>query len=469
MAERHEGVGSGGEASGLGRRGFLTTAAGTVVGTLAAGAALAHARPARFDPAHATPLGKQLGQPVAKGKARIQVKDGEPIRIAIIGCSGPGQGGMGAGHINAFTSINKQGKESIKIVALCDVNDINANYGAGLLKKAGVEDKVDLYRDYREVLAREDIHGVLIATPEHWHAQMGVDAVLAGKDTYLEKPMTLRLDEALRLREVVLANPDIRLQIGTQMTNLPKYHEARKVVEAGTIGAITSSQTSYCRNSKDGEWNYYKMNPELKPGQNIDWDAWCGPLGKMDWDPKLYARWRRFRKTSTGICGDLLVHVVTPMLVALGSAVGWPVRVVASGSHMVDKDMENHDSVQISVTFESGHQMVILGSTCNEVGVETLIRGNKGNIYLGGRHCVVRPERIWSDDLDEKTIECADIGNDQDMHRMKWLKCIRTREQPDSDVNQGGKVMVIMDLATRSMWENRAFGFDPKAMRVIEG
>src|SRR5690606_30534136 len=126
--------------------------------------------------------------------------------------------------------------------------------------------------------------------------------------------------------------------------------------------------------------------------------------------------------------------------------------------------MENFDQVNLAINFESGHQMVVAGSTCNEVGLETLIRGHKGNIYLGGRHCVVRPERIYSEEMDTQEIECPDIGNDQDMHRLKWLKCIRTREQPDSDIVQGTKVMVIVDLAARSMWEGAAFGFDPKTM-----
>jgi predicted dehydrogenase len=183
----------------------------------------------------------------------------------------------------------------------------------------------------------------------------------------------------------------------------------------------------------------------------------------MPWDAKVYSQWRRYRKTSTGIIGDLLVHEMTPMLVALGPENGWPVRVVANGSHLIDKEMENHDEVNISVLFESGHQMYVTGSTCNEVGVEKMIRGHKGNIYLGGRNCVVRPERVFVEELEgEKTINCPDIGDDQDMHRLKWMKCIRTRELPDSDVEQGTKVMVIVDLATRSMWEGGAFGFDPK-------
>ena len=399
-------------------------------------------------------------RPVAKAKPRLPLAEGEPIRMGVIGT-----GGMGTSHCDAFCSLVKQGRENVQIVAISDVCKPRLENALRRCREHQPGVQVDAYYgSHRQLLARGDLHGVLIASPEHWHEVHAVDALLAGTDVYLEKPMTLRLDEAIRLREVVLANPDLRLQVGTQMTNLPKYHEARKVIASGTIGKPVWSQTSYCRNSRDGEWNYYNIDPNWQDGVNIDWREWCGPLGAQAWDPVVYARWRRYRKYSTGIIGDLLVHVLTPMLVAIEP--GWPTRVVASGGHYIDKAMENHDQVNINIEFDSGHTMVLAGSTANEVGLETMIRGHMGNIYLGGRNCVVRPERIYADDVDMQTIECEDIGNDQDVHRLKWLECIRTRVQPDSDIEQGTKVMVMVDLATRSMWDGGAYEFDSKTMQT---
>jgi predicted dehydrogenase len=184
----------------------------------------------------------------------------------------------------------------------------------------------------------------------------------------------------------------------------------------------------------------------------------------MPWDPKVYYQWRRYRKTSTGIIGDLLVHVMTPMMLALDQ--GWPVRVCATAAHHSDKDMENPDNINIVAQFETGHQMMVAGSTCNEAGLETLIRGHKGNIYLGGRHCEMRPERTFAEELDPVKVECPDIGNDQDVHRLGWMHSIRTREQPESSIELGLKVMVIVDLATRSLWEGGSFRFDPKTMKA---
>ncbi len=441
------------------RREFLArTAAATGAAAILSGAAGAH-----------------VPREVPRARPRAPLGADDPVRIGIVGIGAPGMCAMGAGHIDAFVSLAKQQKANVKVAALCDVNSLTLEYGANKVLEGGQAESPDTYADHKKMFAREDLHGVLLAVPEHWHAQMAIDAIAAGKDVYVEKPMTLNLADALRLHEAVRANPDVRVQVGTQKVNLPKYHEAAKIVAAGGIGTPTFSQCSYCRNSKKGEWHYaieadQKVWPGKKwtPGENLDWETWCGPLGAMPWDAKIYSRWRRYRKTSTGIIGDLLVHEITPLLIALGPETGWPVRVVATGGHLVDKEMENHDNINIAVQFESGHQMFICGSTCNEAGIEKMIRGHKANIYLNSRHCVLRPERVYAEEVDETTVECPDIGNDQDAHRLYWLRCIRERAQPVATVELGTKVMVIVDLATRSMWEGGAFRFDPKTMKTTK-
>ena len=133
---------------------------------------------------------------------------------------------------------------------------------------------------------------------------------------------------------------------------------------------------------------------------------------------------------------------------------------------MVDKDMDNHDLVNLEIQYESGHQMVVAGATCNEVGLENLIRGNKANIYLNSRHCEMRPTRPYVDEVDPQTIECPDIGNDQDELRKNWFRVMRSREEPDSNVERGTRVMVAVDLATRSMWTGRAWAFDHENLTV---
>jgi predicted dehydrogenase len=397
--------------------------------------------------------------PVVKSGRVNRPAPGDTIRIAIIGT-----GGMGTGHAYAFSSFAERGEADVQVVAIADVCDERrASCHKGLAERQpGVE--VMHTRDYREILARDDIHGVLIGSPEHWHAQHAIDALHAGKDVYCEKPMTLRLDEAMEVRKAVLAHPDQIFQIGTQMIMLPKYQEARKAIKEGKIGTPIWSQTSYCRNSPNGEWNYYGINPEWQPGKNLDWNAWLGHLGPREWDPKIFARWRRYRAYSTGIIGDLLVHVMTPMIFALDA--GWPTEVKATATHMIDKDMENHDQINMNVVFETGHTMVVAGSTNNEVGLETMVRGNMANMYLNGRHVDIRPERAYVDDIDREEITCADIGNDQDQLRLNWLECIRSRQPAASNIDLASKVMVAVDLATRSAWDGHGYKFDPATLKA---
>ncbi len=435
--------------TGASRRSFIAS----TLATAAAGAFLGSGVMAGEEPNAKT--WRKLKVPTARN--RVPLKKGETIRMAIIG-----PGGMGSGHMNAFMNFNKNGSENVHVVALCDVNKVRLDKAQKRAEEVQGF-KVDTYVDYHEVLKRDDIHGILIAMPEHWHHQAAVDTIAAGKDLYCEKPMTLYTSDALHLREVVLANPSVIFQVGTQKMILPKWQKAQALVKAGAIGKPTFSQTSYCRNSSTtGEWNYYGIDPKVVPGPNLDWKRWCGPAGKTDFSGALYARWRRYRDFSTGIVGDLLVHQMTPLMMALDP--GWPTRITCSGGHYLDKEMENHDQVNMTIEFESEHTMIVAGSTCNEIGLETMIRGNKATMYLNSRNVVIRPERLFADEIDEQTIECEDIGNDQDALRRNWLESIRSREPAASGVDLATKMMVAVGLATRSMWEGTAFSFDPETL-----
>ncbi|MFT4540230.1 MAG: putative dehydrogenase [Planctomycetota bacterium] len=393
--------------------------------------------------------------PTIKAPEKGPLADGETLRIGVIGT-----GGMGGGHIGGMLRSAKDGRSNSRIVALSDVCKPRLDKNLEKVRAGQTDVEVTGYRDYTELLAREDIHCVLIASPEHWHAKHAMDAITAGKDVYVEKPMTLRLDESVWMHESMLANPHMIAQVGTQYMMLSKYEQARKVIAEGGIGHPTFSQTSYCRNSRDGEW-LYGIDEKVQPGEQLDWERWCGPLGVQEWDTEVYHRWRRYRTFSTGVIGDLLVHMMTPMMYALQA--GWPMRVTASGGHFLDKAMENHDQVNLTVGFEKEHTMIVAGSTCNEQGLETMIRGHEANIYLGSDDCVVRPERLFVDDIDERQLQ-GSSGDVQDQLRLDWMNSVRTRNPNKSPVSMAMQVMVVVDLATRSMWDGKAYTFDPETM-----
>jgi predicted dehydrogenase len=420
------------------RRDFLATTAGAALGSRAA----------------------SLPTPPISPAAPPPLRSDEPVKIGVIGT-----GGMGTGHVEALVAIAKSGRANLQVAALCDLcrpRLEEAKTKAEAVQGAGTVEA--FYPDHRALLARKDLHGVLIATTEHWHARITEDAVAAGKAVYVEKPMTRHLPEALRLLKLVEANPQAVVNVGTQFVMAPSWAKVRELIASGAIGKPVWSQTSYCRNSKEGEWLYYAIDPNWKPGENLDWKRWCGPLGEIPWNPDIYARWRRYRKYSTGIIGDLLVHQMAPLISALN--LGWPTRVVASGGHYVDKAMENHDQVNLQIEFEGEHTMVVAGSTANEVGLETLIRGHKANLYISGQKVTLRPERIYADEVDEQSYEGQDLGDTQDLLRIHWVNAIRNKTPVASPVELGTKVMVAVDLATRSLWEGSAFAYDPKTQKV---
>ena len=427
------------------RREFITTS----TAAMAALAGTAGATSGALDP-------RLVNAPLPKFKPHKPVGKDEAIRMALIGA-----GGMGNGHMDGILRARRDGAENVNVVAVSEVAKKRRERTVKKLTEGQEGVEVTGYVDYMEMLEKEDLHAVLIASPEHWHAQMAIDAMAAGCDVYLEKPMTLRLEEAIRLKRAVDSGDKI-LQVGTQYMMLPKYEEARRLIKEGAIGQPTLSQTSYCRNSLNGEW-LYGIDADVKPGEQLDWDLWCGPLGKCDFDTEVFHRWRRYRKWSTGIIGDLLVHMMTPMIYALD--LGYPTHVTASGGHMVFPDMDNHDQVMLTVEFENGHTMIVAGSVCNDRGLEVLVRGHEGDLLLGGSNLVLQPQSPFTDDVDPQTIDCS-YSDEQGKLRLNWLSCVRTREPNRSTVDLGLKHMIVVDLATRSMWDKRSYRFDPYTMRA---
>src|SRR5690606_35025285 len=155
-----------------------------------------------------------------------------------------GTDGMGTEHCRAFLRMAKDGRADVRLVALSDVCEPRPGHALKACREYGADHPSHAYRDDPQLLPDPPGHAVLMATPEHWHARMVEDAIAAGKDVYVEKPMTLRLPEALRLREVVRANPDAVVVVGTQYTTYPGYQEAQRLIAEGAIGKPVWSQTS---------------------------------------------------------------------------------------------------------------------------------------------------------------------------------------------------------------------------------
>ena len=370
-----------------------------------------------------------------------------------IGCIGVG--GRGGSHLRALV----QRSTEAAVISVCDVYQRRREKA---LEAAKLEAK-NAYLDYRELLTRDDIDGVFIATPDHWHAQMAIDAMAAGKDVYLEKPMTMTVDEARDVAQAAGKWSRV-LQVGSQYASDPRHHKAGEVIADGEIGELLWAQGTYSRNSLHGEWNYY-VDEEGTP-ETIDWKRWLGPAPKRPFSPERYFRWRKYWDYSGGIATDLLYHKLTPLLIAMGPQ--FPTRVTASGGIYVQKDREAPDTYatvieypKFFVNMSSSMANAAAGKYFPEV-----IYGSKGTIVFEPDKLVVVPEAVHSKGQPkEYAVPESNHGMD---HVTDFLSCMRSRKTPRLGPELGYQLMAAIGLGVDSYREGRVKFFDAGAQRITD-
>jgi predicted dehydrogenase len=303
---------------------------------------------------------------------------------------------------------------------------------------------------------------VMIATPEHWHAQMAVDAMEAGTDLYLEKPLCRQLEDAQKIYDTAMRTKAV-VQVGSQWTEVNKWTKAGELIKAGKIGKPVWSQTSYCRNSTEGEWNY-PIDANASP-DNLDWNAFLGPAPKRPFDKDRFFRWRKYWDYSAGITSDLFPHVMHTLFLALD--LDFPTRVTATGGIYVHPDREVPDTIHMLADFPSGHTMLVAGCTANELGLETLIRGHKANMFLGGDTVVIRPERTFAEEVEESREPAPTQGDMMRLHEKNLFSCVRSRQQPRCHIELAYRVHVTVGLAELAYRQNKMMRFDPKTKAVV--
>jgi predicted dehydrogenase len=253
-----------------------------------------------------------------QSQPETKISPNDRIRVALIGA-----GGMGSADATSSQQV-----PGVELVAVSDIYQ-------GRLTRARERWGSDLFitRDYREVLARKDIDAVLIATPDHWHSQISIDAMRAGKDVYCEKPMVQRVEDGQAVVEAQKSTGRI-MQVGSQRVSSIVYKKAQELLQAGAIGELNMVEAWWDRNSAIGAWEY-SIPPDATP-QNIDWDTFLGRAPKVPFEPVRLFRWRNYRDYGTGVAGDLFVHLFSGMHFVTGAH--GPTRVFASGGLRFWKD-----------------------------------------------------------------------------------------------------------------------------------
>src|SRR6202521_1392418 len=298
----------------LSRRQFLHRTAGAA-GALAASPAIF------LEPEH-IPLPLQSTAP------------SDRLRFGIIGI-----GMQGSGLLTNAIQL-----PGVECVAACDLYD-----GRHTLAQEIVGKKIPTTRRYKDLLENKEIDCLIAAVPDHWHKQVVVDAVNAGKDIYCEKPMSHSAADGVAM--VAAAQKTGRIvQIGSQRVSSVICTKAKELLASGIVGTLTLVEGSLGRNDPTGAWEY-PPPPDLSPA-NLDWDTWQGAVPKRPFDAKVFARWRCWKEYGTGVAGDLLVHLISGMQYMLG----WnepPKRVMSMGGILRFPDGRNMPDVHATL-FEYG-------------------------------------------------------------------------------------------------------------------
>ena len=457
MSEHDEHVNETGDRMrGMDRRRFLGQAA-QVAAFAGLGAALAQGANAQ-DHVKVTPVDQHTP------KTGRLVKPEEPIGLAVIGV-----GGQGGSHFEDYCTREKKGG-NLRMQAVCDVYAKRLNkWKTHAAEITG--HSVDTCMDYRQVLERDDVHAVVIATPDHWHAQISMDAMDAGKDVYCEKPMTLTIEEALAVRDKVFETGRI-FQCGANAAAKDWCWQARKVIQEGGIGKVLWAQASCNRNSaggpddRGGEWNWpidAAATDDPNAGENyIDWKRWLGSARPRPFSKPRFFQFRKFWEYNGGIATDLMYHVLAPLTIALDAKA--PERATGSGGIFVQHDdREVPDTFMVTLDYPDDYTVVMTSTMANRQVNPVVIYGHRGTIRITEDGALtVTPEKEFKDWFKEKygVEELAVTPAPRDDIRTSWFNAIRSREGIVLDAETAYRTMAGIKMAVDSYRQERMIFWD---------
>jgi predicted dehydrogenase len=407
------------------------------------------------------------------------VAPSDRVRFGIIGIGMQGSGLLA-------TAVQLPG---VTCVAACDLYD-----GRHTLAKEIAGSSVRTTRRYQELLADKEIDCLIAAVPDHWHKQIVVDAVNAGKDIYCEKPMSHTAAEGVAMADAARKTGRI-VQIGSQRVSSVICAKAKELLSQGIIGNLNHVEGSLGRNDPTGAW-VYPPPPDLSP-ETLDWDTWQGTVPKRSFDPNIFARWRCWKEYGTGVAGDLLVHLVSGMQFMLG----WnepPKRVMSMGGILRWNDGRNMPDIHCTL-FEYGNVPVFmrlnLGCESPEVyrfmGSMGMLEVTEFTItyfpqsgedqapsyYTSGYSRELREEYLtkWHADHDatpgKEPLAAGftfkgDSWDDERPHLWKYFQAVKTRQPVTEDAIFGHHAALACHLSNESYFRKSAVTWDAATLQI---
>ncbi len=367
------------------------------------------------------------------------------VRAGIIGA-----GGRGRYLTGEFKEIGAQ------MAAVCDVYEPNLQAG---LKVASTGAKS--YEDYQRLLEDKSIDAVIVATPDHWHAQMVIDAVNAGKDVYVEKPMAHKIPEGFDVIDAVRRTKRI-VQVGTQRRSFDLFQEAKRIMDSGQLGNVHLVTSAWM--------NYTDRLSDRKLQGELDWQKWLGTAPKRELDPLRFFNWYYFFDYSGGLLVGQAAHVVDAIQWFMNSTA--PLAVTCTGGQGNLPGAEVPETATIAIeypenylaTFTLGYKAMRYNAFNDQ---QKQFHGTKARFDVGREWYALYPQ---SNAVEMKpSVEVkrpGSFGPASRAHIRNFLECIQSRKEPNAPVEAGQATNIVLCLAMDSLRAGKRLKWNAKSRRV---
>ncbi len=364
------------------------------------------------------------------------------INLGLIGC-----GNRGKYVMSLF-----QKDASVRVAAVCDV------YGTRCDEAKQKASDAAVFSDHRKLLEQKNLDAVLIATPDHWHVEIAIDAMNAGKDVYVEKPLTFKREEGPRVIRAARVNNRV-CQVGLQQRSGPQYIQARdEFIKAGKLGRVT-----YIRSWWHGRVPSAMRSPVTEKPANLDWARFLGQVPWREWNPHQYFHYRAFLDFGGGKITDLFTHWIDAIHMMMDNDNATSIHAAGGVYFPFNDGRDAPDTLHLTLGYR-GDWSVTFDSVSlpNMPSDDIEICGTEGKI-------LINRGRIEYRTLDPKAPPVfvripRDITLD---HVQNFLQCCRTRNRPNCDPWFGHRSTQISLLAVQSYVEKRRVHFDPDRERIL--
>jgi len=365
------------------------------------------------------------------------------VQLGLIGCGERGRSDMG--------KFIKAGNTDV--AALCDI------YGEQIDRAKKDAPNARSFTDHRELLALKDVDVVLIAVPDHWHAVLATDALNAGKDVYVEKPLTLKIEEGPGIVKAARLNKRI-CQVGMQQRSGKHYLEAKRLyMDTGKLGKVTLARTWWHGNS----YHLRKAPASLQTQPaNLDWAHFLGPLKWRDWDAQQYWNWRAYLDFGGGQVTDLFTHWIDVVHMFMGQ--DNPIAASGVGGVYNYKDGRTApDTINVLLEYPSQFTATFEATLApGATGAAQEFCGTEGRLWIDRTRYEFHPTGRNA----PATVVQASSDLDLD-HVQNFLECVRSRQLPNGDVLIGHRSAQASHLGNLSYMQKRRIDFDPVREEIL--